>query len=195
MTRRGNLVDTMPSEPVEASPAPSAPVLPEPVRVLVPSQIGQLGVEFYGLTIGRLVIAPAGNRKRLFHPLGAFEDSDFLDEVFGRISEYFAGARRSLDLDYDPSLTGADAFARRVLRETARTPFGKTRTYKEIADASGRSEAYRQVLSILLDNPLPLLVPCHRIIPTKEGIGGWVGGAARKRWLLRIEREAAAAGL
>lgn len=169
-----------------------APVLPEPVRVLVPSQIGTLGVEFYGLAIGRIVIAPSGRDKKVFHPLSAYEDSDFLDEVFGRLSEYFAGARRSLDLEYDLTPCGADSFARRVLKETARTPYGKTRTYKEIADASGRPEAYRQVLSILLDNPLPILIPCHRIIPTKEGIGGWVGGSARKKWLLRLERENAA---
>jgi O-6-methylguanine DNA methyltransferase len=181
----------MPSEPVEVAPALSLPVVPEPVRVLVPSPLGPLGVEFFGLVIGRLVIAPGSRERKLFHPLSAFEDSDFLDEVFGRLSEYFAGARRNLDLEYDPGPSGADAFARRVLRETSRTPYGKTRTYKEIADASGRPEAYRQVLSILLANPLPLLVPCHRIIPTKEGIGSWVGGAAKKRWLLKVEREAA----
>jgi O-6-methylguanine DNA methyltransferase len=182
----------MPAQPVEVAPAAEMPALPEPVRVRVPSPLGPLGVEFFGLSIGRLVIAPGSKERKRFHPLGAFEDSDFLDEVFGRISEYFAGARRTLDLEYDPGPSGADAFVRRVLRETARTAYGKTRTYKEIAEASGRPEAYRQVLSILLANPLPLLVPCHRIIPTKDGIGNWVGGAAKKRWLLKVEREAAA---
>lgn len=180
----------MSTEQVETG-APEPAVLVEPVRVLVPSQIGALGVEFYGLAIGRLLIAPSGPDKKLFHPLSAFEDSDFLDEVFGRLSEYFAGARRALELEYDLAPSGIDSFARRVLRETARTPHGKTRTYKEIAEAAGRPEAYRQVLSILLANPLPILVPCHRIIPTKEGIGGWVGGTARKKWLLRMERESA----
>ena len=182
----------MPSEQVEAKEAASVPVPIEPVRVLVPSQIGTLGVEFYGLAIGRILIAPPAPTARLFHPLSAFEDSDFLDEVFGRLSEYFAGARRSLELDIDLAPSGVDSFSRRVLKEAARTPYGKTRTYKEIADASGRPEAYRQALSILLDKPIPLLIPCHRIIPTKDGIGGWVGGASRKRWLLRMERESSA---
>ena len=182
----------MPSEQVEAKEAPSLPVTVEPVRVLVPSQIGTLGVEFYGLAIGRILIAPTGPTARLFHPLSAFEDSDFLDEVFGRLSEYFAGARRALELDFDLAPSAVDSFSRRVLKEALRTPYGKTRTYKDIADASGRPEAYRQVLSILLDNPIPLIIPCHRIIPTKEGIGGWVGGASRKRWLLRMERESSA---
>ncbi len=182
-------LNAMPSEQVEAKEAPSLPVPVEPVRVLVPSQIGTLGVEFYGLAIGRIVIAPTGPTARQFHPLSAFEDSEFLDEVFGRLSEYFAGARRALELDFDLAPSGVDSFSRRVLKEALRTPYGKTRTYKDIADASGRPEAYRQVLSILLDNPIPLIIPCHRIIPTKEGIGGWVGGASRKRWLLRMERE------
>ena len=182
----------MPSEQVEAKEAASLPVPIEPVRVLVPSQIGTLGVEFYGLAIGRVLIAPPAPTARLFHPLSAFDDSEFLDEVFGRLSEYFAGARRALELDFDLAPSGVDSFSRRVLKEALRTPYGKTRTYKDIADASGRPEAYRQVLSVLLDNPFPLFFSCHRIIPTKEGIGGWVGGASRKRWLLRMERESAA---
>ena len=183
----------MASEPVEAVPVPAAPVLPEPVRVLVPSQIGALAVEFYGLAIGRLIVAPTAKRKKLFHPLAAFDDSDFLDEVFGRISEYLSGARRTLELEYDLTPSGIDSFARRVLKESSRIPYGKTRNYKEIAEAAGRPDAYRQVLSILLDNPLPLLIPCHRVIPTRQGIGGWVGGASRKRWLLKLERDTVAA--
>jgi O-6-methylguanine DNA methyltransferase len=182
----------MPSEQVEAKEAASLPEHVEPVRVLVPSQIGNLGVEFYGLAIGRILIAPSAPKLKLFHPLSAFEDSEFLDEVFGRLSEYFAGARRALELDFDLGPSGVDAFSRRVLKEAQRTPYGKTRTYKEIADAAGRPEAYRQVLSILLDNPIPLIIPCHRIIPTREGLGNWVAGAARKRWLLRMERESSA---
>ena len=185
-------LNPMPSEQVEAKEAASLPAPVEPVRVLVPSQIGTLGVEFYGLAIGRVVVAPPAATARLYHPLSAFEDSEFLDEVFGRLSEYLSGARRALELDFDLGPSGVDAFSRRVLKEALRTPYGKTRTYKDIADASGRPEAYRQVLSILLDNPIPLIIPCHRIIPTKDGIGGWVGGASRKKWLLRMERETAA---
>jgi methylated-DNA-[protein]-cysteine S-methyltransferase len=79
-----------------------------------------------------------------------------------------------------------------VLKETARTAYGRTRTYKELAEAAGRPEAYRLVVSVLEKNPLPLLVPCHRIVPSKSGIGTWVGGASRKKWLLRLEQESAA---
>ena len=71
----------MPSEQVEAKEAASLPVTVEPVRVLVPSQIGHLGVEFYGLAIGRILVAPNSATARNFHPLAAFEDSEFLDIV------------------------------------------------------------------------------------------------------------------
>ena len=175
-----------------AAEAGAAPSVPEIVRVLVPSRIGPLGVEFRHTAITRLVIAPRGAEKRQFFPFADFEDSDFLDEVFGRLSEYLAGARRMLDLEYDLAAAELDGFARRVLRETARVAYGRTRTYKEIADAAGRPDSYRQVMSILERNPLPLLIPCHRIVPSRAGAGNWVGGAAKKRWLLKMEQESAA---
>ena len=178
-------------DPVSGEAIAATPV--EAIRVAVPSLIGTLGVEFTGATISRVVIAPADRVRKLYYPLADYEDSEFLDEVFGRLSEYLAGARRTLDLEHDLGPSGLDSFARRVLRETARTGYAKTRTYKEIADAAGRPEAYRQVVSILEKNPLPLIIPCHRILPSRQGIGGYVGGAARKRWLLRLEKDSAAA--
>ena len=169
-----------------------APPLEEPIRVLVPSRIGPLGVEFQRTAITRVVISPSGSARKLFFPLNDYEASEFLDEVFGRLSEFLAGARRSPDLEFELTAPELDGFARRVLKETLKIPYGKTRTFKDIAEASGRPEAYRQVAAILERNPLPLLVPCHRVVPGKQGIGGWVGGASRKRWLLRLEQELAA---
>jgi O-6-methylguanine DNA methyltransferase len=178
----------MPGEAGEPGVAEAAAPI-EPIRVLVPSRIGPLGVEFRHTAISRLVVAPTGRLKRLYFPLSDYEDSEFLDEVFGRLSEFLAGVRRSPDLEYDLSAPEIDTFTRRVLRETARTPYGKTRTYKEIAEAAGRPDAYRLVMSILEKNPLPLLVPCHRIVPSRQGVGRWVGGASRKKWLLKLEQE------
>lgn len=177
------------SAEIPASGAPSPAPPPEPVRVVVPSRIGNLGVEFVHTAITRVVIAPTGTEKKLFYPLSDYEDSEFLDEVFGRISEYLAGARKALELEFDLGHSGLDGFARRILKETGRTPYGRTRTYKEIAESSGRPDAYRQVMAVLEKNPLPLLVPCHRILPSKQGVGKYVGGTARKRWLLKLERE------
>ena len=172
--------------PIEAAPAAASEV--EPLRILLPSPIGNLGLELRGPAFTRLVLSPTPRERRQFVPLAEIEESDFLDEVIGRLSEYFAGVRRQLELEFDLGPSGVDAFARRVLRETTRIPFGRTRTYKEIATAVGRPMAYRQVVAILLANPIPILLPCHRVVPSKAGIGGYVGGEAKKRWLLRLER-------
>ncbi len=177
----------MPAESGEATSEVVAPAV-DPVRVLVPSRLGPLGVEFRKTVISRIVVAPTGKLRKLFFPFSEFEESEFLDEVFGRLSEFLAGARRTPDLLFEPDSPELDGFARRVLKETSKTPYGKTRTYKEVADASGRPDAYRLVVAILEKNPVPLLVPCHRIVPSRQGIGGWVGGAVRKRWLLRLEQ-------
>lgn len=159
----------------------------EPLRVLVPSPIGSLGVELTGSAVTRLVIEPGEKERRTFTPLHDLGGSDFLDEVFGRLSEYFAGARRKLDLEYDLRLCGLQGFARRVLRETVKVPYGRTRTYQGIAEAAGRPEAARQVLSILLENPIPILVPCHRVVAGPAAVGSYVGGSERKMWLLELE--------
>jgi methylated-DNA-[protein]-cysteine S-methyltransferase len=169
---------------------PQVPV--EPVRALMPSPIGSLGIELVGTTIIRVRVDPPEPERSRFVPLQRVAGSDFLDEVFGRLSEYLAGARRKLDIEYDLGPCGLDNFARRVLKETAKIPYGKTRTYRHLADAVGRPEAYRQVLSVLIENPIPLLIPCHRVVTNKSGLGSYIGGTDRKRWLLEMERGAEA---
>lgn len=169
--------------------APASPaVVPETVRVLVGSPLGPLGIELYGEAVSRVVYGPAGRDRRLFEPLGRAKRSDTLDEILGRISEYFAGVRKNPGVEFHLGPSGLDAFARRVLRETCRVPYGKTRTYQVIAEAAGRPDAYRQALSILQINPIPILIPCHRVV-SKSGIGSYIGGTKRKRWLLRHETQ------
>jgi methylated-DNA-[protein]-cysteine S-methyltransferase len=166
----------------------SAPV--ERRRVLIPSPVGVLGLEFAGEVATRLEIVPIGARRKLYTPFGELkpsERSDDLDECVGRLSEYMAGARRQLGIDYDLELAGADEFTRRVLGETAKIPYGRTRTYQQIATSIGRPGAYRQVLSTLIANPLPLIVPCHRVVPNRAGIGSYVASVAKKEWLLKME--------
>jgi methylated-DNA-[protein]-cysteine S-methyltransferase len=159
----------------------------EALRVLMPSPIGCLGVELTGTAVTRLRIEPGEAERRELANLPEIGGSDFLDEVFGRLSEYFAGARRKLDLEYDLGPCGLDVFARRVLKEVAKIPYGRTRTCQEIAEAAGRPSADRQVLSVLLENPIPILIPCHRVVAGKSGIGSYVGGGERKSWLLDLE--------
>src|SRR5215207_6967645 len=99
---------------------PQEPV--EPVRALMPSPIGPLGVEILGTAITRLRVDPAEPERSRYTPLQSLAGSDFLDEVFGRLSEYFAGARRKLEIEYNLVPCGLDGFARRVLKETAKIP-------------------------------------------------------------------------
>lgn len=156
------------------------------IRVLMPSSLGTLGVEVAARQVLTLVIVPKGAERRRFTPFTDLPQHDFLDEVLGRLSEYLAGVRRRIELDYRLPDNG-DEFARRVLRETARIPYGRTRSHQEIARAVGDSGAYRQVLATLMDNPLPLIIPCHRVVPARSGIGSWIGGTTKKRWLLGLE--------
>lgn len=160
----------------------------EPLRVLLPSPVGSLGVELSGSVVTRLWIEPVEPVLSTLIPLRKLGESDLFDEIFGRLSEYLAGARRKLDIEFDLGPSGVNGFGRRVLKEVARIPYGKTRSYREIADAAGRPEAYDQVLAVLHENPLPLLIPCHRVLGT-ESVGSYVGGTDRKRWLLDLESQ------
>lgn len=163
--------------------------MPEPLRVLMPSPIGPLGMELQGTVVTRLLIDPKKEDRARFTPLHKIDGSDTLDEIFGRLSEYFAGARRKIEIEMDLAACGLDNLSRRVLKETCKIPYGRTRTYQELAEAVGRPEAYRQVLSILLENPVPILIPCHRVVTRKSGTGSgsYIGGVDRKRWLLDME--------
>ena len=109
-----------------------------------------------------------------------------LDPVRRELGEYFEGARRDFDLDLDWSLT-APGFRRRVLQECARIPFGATSTYKRMAVAAGSPRAFRAAGGALGSNPIPIVVPCHRVLASSGGLGGYTGGLERKRTLLSIE--------
>lgn len=80
------------------------------------------------------------------------------------------------------------AFQRSVWRELTRIPSGSTITYGDLARRIGHPRAARAVGTALNKNPFPILFPCHRVVPSAEGIGRYAGGTARKRWLLRHER-------
>ncbi len=170
----------------ETSCSPPAESAAQSWRVLMPSPIGVLGVELTGTAVTRVRIEPAEPDRSTFVPLCRIEGSDFLDEVFGRLSEYFAGARRKLEVGFDLGPCGVNGFTRRVLKETAKIPYGRTRTYQTMAEAIGTPEAGLQVAAVLLENPIPILIPCHRVIGDTS-VGSYVGGDERKRWLLELE--------
>ncbi len=172
--------------------------MPEPhndnlFRVMIPSSIGSLGVSFRDQTVVGMEIAPIGGRHQLYTPFSEFGRSEFVEDAVGAIAEYLAGARREIGLAFELDENEVDTFARRVYREVGKIRYGDTKTYQQIARRAGRDDAYRLVLSILTNNPIPLLIPCHRVVTNKGGVGSYVGGIERKQWLIDMERESAEA--
>ena len=109
-----------------------------------------------------------------------------LDDAATQIAEYFGGARRHFDLDL--SFRGT-AFQRRVWSALWEIPFGATLSYGELADLIGRTGAARAVGHANGRNPIPLVVPCHRVIGSTGGLTGYGGGLEAKRFLLDFESE------
>jgi methylated-DNA-[protein]-cysteine S-methyltransferase len=107
------------------------------------------------------------------------------DAVRRELDGYFALRRRSFDLPIDWSLVGG--FAGRVLRETARIPFGDIRSYGQVASRAGSPRAARAAGNALGSNPIPIVVPCHRVLHANGSLGGYSGGLDRKRYLLALE--------
>jgi methylated-DNA-[protein]-cysteine S-methyltransferase len=108
-----------------------------------------------------------------------------LDAVRRELDEYFAGRRTEFDTPIDwAQLAG---FTRKVLRATARIGYGKTGTYASVASRAGSPRAVRAAGNALGANPIPVIVPCHRVLRTGGALGGYAGGPERKEYLLRLE--------
>jgi methylated-DNA-[protein]-cysteine S-methyltransferase len=107
------------------------------------------------------------------------------DDVRRQLEEYFAGARRGFEVPIDWRLVRG--FAGEVLRATSRIPFGAVASYREVATEAGSPNAYRAAGNALGTNPIPIVVPCHRVLHAGGGLGGYTGGLERKRYLLTLE--------
>src|ERR687893_3101900 len=121
-----------------------------------------------------------------FHELsGARSPSPVLDEARAQLLAYFAG---ELDRFHLPLTPRGTVFQRSVWKEVARIPYGGTSTYSAVAAALGRPSACRAVGAANGRNPLPVVVPCHRVIGAAGSLTGYGGGLDRKRALLDLER-------
>lgn len=108
-----------------------------------------------------------------------------LDEVRRELDLYFEGKLDSFDLPLDWQLSGG--FRQRVLRAINRIPYGQTRSYTEMARKAGNERAVRAAGSACGSNPIPLVVPCHRVLRTGGALGGYGGGLPMKQGLLELE--------
>ena len=132
-------------------------------------------------------VEPEQEVDRLAHAFGVrvLRSTRPIDPARRQLDEYFAGSRQRFDLTVDIALL-AD-FNRRVLRELARVPYGEVVTYGELAARSARPRAARAVGTVMNRNPIPIVLPCHRVIGANGKLVGYAGGLERKESLLRLE--------
>jgi methylated-DNA-[protein]-cysteine S-methyltransferase len=113
------------------------------------------------------------------------EDQPGLDPIRRELDDYFSGRRREFDLALDWSLIGP--FGRRVLGVTSEIPYGGSLSYAEVAAEAGSPRGSRAAGNALGSNPIPIVIPCHRVLRSGGALGGYGGGLDRKRWLLELE--------
>ena len=112
------------------------------------------------------------------------EDGTAFADAVQQLVEYFAGRRKVFDLSLKPSGT---SFQLEVLEALTHVPYGQTASYQEIANAIGRPKAVRAVGAANGRNPLPIVIPCHRVIGSDGSLTGFGGGLATKQYLLTLE--------
>lgn len=138
----------------------------------------------FATPVGLLRLSYEGAREEV--PLETHEEgSAQLDAVREQLDEYFAGERKSFDLPIDWSLIRG--FGEQVLKATSSIAYGSTMTYAEVAAMAGNPRAVRAAGNALGSNPLPIVIPCHRVVRTGGGLGGYTGGTSKKEFLLHLE--------
>jgi len=113
------------------------------------------------------------------------ESPEGTEEVRRELEEYFERKRRTFAVQVD--LSRVQGFGRKILQQTARIPFGSVATYRDMASRVGSPGAVRAAGNALGANPVPIVVPCHRVVRTGGGLGGYTGGLERKVALLELE--------
>lgn len=111
---------------------------------------------------------------------------EILQKTVQQLQEYFAGIRFRFDLNLDPDGTG---FQKKVWQQLLLVPFGATKNYRDIAVQTGSALNTRAVGTANGKNPIPIIIPCHRIIGSDGKLAGYSGGIDRKKWLLLHEAE------
>jgi methylated-DNA-[protein]-cysteine S-methyltransferase len=154
------------------------------VFTTIDSPIGALLVARDDVGITALLL-PTGRRPARPAPDWARDDSAF-EDIRGQLAEYFAGTRTSFDL---PLHMIGSAFQRRVWTELLRIPWGATTSYGAIAEAIGAPGAARAVGLANGQNPIAVIVPCHRVIGANGSLTGYGGGLPMKKWLLAHEQQ------
>ena len=128
----------------------------------------------------------ASEAERLSLDIASYEGSELLTLAASQLQAWFEGELQSFDLPLSPDPRAGATFSSRVLSATSQIPRGQTLTYGQIAALAGNSAGARAAGNALGANPIPIIIPCHRIVAA-NGLGGFGGGSERKRLLLEIE--------
>ena len=118
--------------------------------------------------------------------VGTQDTGEHLGAITQQLDEYFRGRRTTFDMNIDLSET--TDFRRAVLEHLVTIPYGETCTYTQVAEAVGRPRAVRAVRSACATNPVPIVIPCHRVLRSDGSLGGYAGGLDMKRTLLELEQ-------
>jgi methylated-DNA-[protein]-cysteine S-methyltransferase len=151
---------------------------------VVPSPVGSLFVAATPRGLCRISYSPEGQDEELARLFGVRVLRAPLDDVRRELDEYFTGRRRAFDLPLDLRVA---PFHELVLHELARVPYGRLETYGSLARKVGRPRAARAVGSAMNRNPIPIVLPCHRIVGSSGSLTGYAGGLHIKRALLELE--------
>jgi methylated-DNA-[protein]-cysteine S-methyltransferase len=148
------------------------------------SPVGPLFVAATDRGLCRISYFPDGMEEQIARTFGVRVLRSPLDDVRRELDEYFEGRRREFDLPLDLRVA---PFYADVLRELARVPYGHTDTYGALARRAGKPKAARAVGTVMNRNPIPIVLPCHRIVGANGALTGYAGGLDVKRHLLQLE--------
>lgn len=184
--------EQLPSNPLpEIGDAAAAAGLLDVAYATLDSPVGRLLLAITPAGLVRLAYIDHTNEEAVLSDLAARVSPRVLaaprrlDEPRRELDEYFARRRQRFEIPIDWTL--CRGFGRRVLEATAQIPFGSVSTYKRVAADAGSPRAHRAAGNALGSNPLPIVVPCHRVLHSGGGLGGYTGGLERKRILLGVE--------
>ena len=152
------------------------------------SPIGLLGIAKSNNGIRRVMFsnhAPFKQYLQTVYPQDSIKrDDDGLTDPINQLNEYFNSLRMKFELKLD---LVAPPYYKKVLKMVANIPYGKTASYKTIAEQTGNSKAVRAVGSANANNPIPIIIPCHRVLTYSGKLGGFGGGEETKVFLLELE--------
>lgn len=161
---------------------------------VIASPVGSLTLTFYQDRLCHVDFGTADETKKVLIrwakrvglPTAVREDPQAGKSAAEQLCDYFSGARKAFDLDL---LLEGTAFQKKVWNALTAIPYGETRSYKEVAESVGQPKAVRAIGGANNRNPIPIIIPCHRVIGSDGSLVGYGGGLDRKEQLLRLEKQ------